>query len=43
MHPHLNTVIETPEETDAFMEASDPKYVGRDWTRVTSIWPAATS
>jgi inosose dehydratase len=28
LHPHLNTVIETPEETDAFMGAADPKYVG---------------
>ena len=28
IHPHLNTLIETPDETDRFMEASDPKYVG---------------
>jgi inosose dehydratase len=28
IHPHLNTVIETPEETDAIMAATDPKVVG---------------
>jgi inosose dehydratase len=28
IHPHLNTVIETPEETDAIMERCDPSVVG---------------
>jgi inosose dehydratase len=28
IHPHLNTLVETPEETDRFLEAADPKYVG---------------
>jgi inosose dehydratase len=28
VHPHLNTVIETPEETDAIMERCDPALVG---------------
>lgn len=28
IHPHLNTVIETPDETDAILEATDPKHVG---------------
>jgi len=28
VHPHLNTVIETPEETDAILERCDPALVG---------------
>ncbi len=28
VHPHLNTLIETPEETDRFFELTDPKLVG---------------
>jgi inosose dehydratase len=28
VHPHLNTVIQSPEETDAIMDATDPKLVG---------------
>ncbi len=28
IHPHLNTVIETPAETDAIMQATDPAFVG---------------
>jgi inosose dehydratase len=28
IHPHLNTLVESPEETDRFMEAADPAYVG---------------
>jgi inosose dehydratase len=28
VHPHLNTAIETPEETDAIMERCDPAVVG---------------
>jgi sugar phosphate isomerase/epimerase len=28
LHPHLNTLIETPEETDRFMELADPTLVG---------------
>ena len=28
IHPHLNTLVETPEETDCFLEATDPKLVG---------------
>jgi len=28
IHPHLNTVIETPEETDAIMAQCDPAFVG---------------
>ena len=27
IHPHLNTTIETPEEIDVIMEATDPRYV----------------
>jgi sugar phosphate isomerase/epimerase len=28
LHPHLNTLVETPEETDRFFELTDPKVVG---------------
>ena len=28
IHPHLNTVIETADETDAILKYTDPKYVG---------------
>ena len=28
IHPHLNTVIETADETDAILKHTDPKYVG---------------
>jgi inosose dehydratase len=28
VHPHLNTVVETPEETDAIMQRCDPAFVG---------------
>ncbi len=28
LHPHLNTVVETPEETDAILERCDPALVG---------------
>ena len=28
LHPHLNTLIETPAEIDLAMEATDPRYVG---------------
>jgi sugar phosphate isomerase/epimerase len=28
VHPHLNTVIETPDETDAIMARCDPAFVG---------------
>ncbi|MEI6667361.1 MAG: TIM barrel protein, partial [Acidobacteriota bacterium] len=28
VHPHLNTVVETPEETDAIMARCDPALVG---------------
>lgn len=28
VHPHLNTVVETPEETDAIMARCDPAFVG---------------
>lgn len=28
LHPHLNTIVETPGEIDLIMELTDPKYVG---------------
>jgi inosose dehydratase len=28
IHPHLNTVVESPEETDAILERTDPALVG---------------
>jgi sugar phosphate isomerase/epimerase len=28
LHPHLNTLVETPDETDRFFELTDPKLVG---------------
>jgi inosose dehydratase len=28
LHPHLNTVVETPDETDAILERCDPALVG---------------
>ena len=28
IHPHLNTLVETPEETDRFLATTDPAYVG---------------
>jgi len=28
LHPHLNTIIETPAEIDMIMELTDPEYVG---------------
>jgi inosose dehydratase len=28
LHPHLNTLVETPEEADRLLELTDPKFVG---------------
>ena len=28
LHPHVNTIVETPAEIDMIMELTDPKYVG---------------
>ena len=28
LHPHLNTIVETPAEIDMIMELTDPRYVG---------------